>query len=92
MGTTTNRANHAVTDTYTDIITSIAGAASVAGNVNNLGDAEMEMVKGGATAPDAGVRGKPLLPWGSDYVEADHIWIRCRRSGASGVVGFEAFD
>lgn len=92
MSTTTIRKTHAVTDSYTDLIGSIAEAANVAGIVANYGDAEMEIVKGGGQAPAATLRGKPLKAWGEEYAEQDHIWIRCRVKGASGVVGFEAIS
>jgi hypothetical protein len=88
MVTTTQRTSHAVTDSYTDIVTSIPGAAATPGFIRHLGGADVEIVMGGAGAPASTVRGIPLSQGEEEACEADHIWVKCR-TGLSAVIGFD---
>jgi hypothetical protein len=88
MVTQTLRTSHLVTDVYTDVITSIPGAASANGFIRHLGGADVEIVMGGAGAPASTVRGIPLSQGDEESCEADHIWVKCR-TGLSAVIGFD---
>lgn len=92
MTTETLRATHTVTEDYSDLVTSIPGAAAVGGFVRHLGGADIEIIKGGADAPAETVRGIPLRA-GSDgeWCDADHIWVRCRRD-MSAKLAFETLS
>ena len=80
MPTETLRATHMVTQDYSDLVTSIPGAAGAGGFVRHLGGADVEIIKGGAVAPAETVRGIPLRDESEgEWCEADHIWVRCRR-------------
>lgn len=87
MPTTTLRQSHPVTRTYSDLTSSIPGAANKSGFVKHFGGAEVEIVMGGATQPDLTVRGSILPARGEEWAEADRIWVRCPHGG-SAVVGF----
>lgn len=87
MGTTMERQTHTVIATYSDVVTSIAGAASTPGLLRNLTGYTMDVVKGGASAPDNALQGVKLLPFGAEYCDSDHIWVRCANGGS---VTFEA--
>jgi hypothetical protein len=88
MVNTTLRTSHLVTEAYTDVITSIPGAADVSGFIRHLGGADIEIVMGGAAQPAPSVRGIPLSQGEEEPCEADHIWVKCR-SGLSAVIGFD---
>lgn len=77
MGTTTQRTTHSVSASYTDVVTSIPGAANASGLLKNLSGYTIDVVKGGASAPGANVQGVKLLPFGEEYCEAANIWVRC---------------
>lgn len=88
MGTTTQRTVHIADDSYTDVITSIPGAANATGFLRHFGGNEVEIVKGGSTPPADDVRGIPLKERGDEWCEADHIWVRCRFDGTA-TIGFD---
>ena len=90
MATTTLRSGasvitHNVTSTYTDVITSISGAANVAGMLRNLTNNYLTVVKGGTTAPDSGSSGEVLMPYDAVFCETDHIWVRFQNGGTATV-------
>lgn len=87
MGTTMERQVHEVEAGYTDVVTSIAGAASTPGLLRNLTGYTLDVVKGGASAPSNSLPGVKLLPFGAEYCDSDHIWVRCANGGS---VTFEA--
>ncbi len=87
MPTTTLRQSHTVARAYSDLTTSIPGAANKAGFVKHFGGNEVEVVLGGSAQPGVTVRGSPLPVRGEEWAEADHIWVRCPQGGAA-VVGF----
>ena len=87
MATTTLRQTHMVTRNYSDLITSIPGAAGKSGFVKHLGGADVEIVFGGAPKPADSVRGSGLTVRGEEWAETDHIWVRCPHGGGA-VVGF----
>lgn len=73
-------ATHTVTSSWTDVVTSISGAANVAGLLKKVsGDGVVKVVKGGSTAPDAASIGSDVLMVAGDAVfcETDKIWVQC---------------
>ncbi|HEX7852333.1 MAG TPA: hypothetical protein VF503_01395 [Sphingobium sp.] len=65
-----------MTTDWTDAVTSIAGAANVAGLIRNASPVQFEVIKGGASAPAPTDRGVPVNPGGAEYCVTDHIWLR----------------
>jgi hypothetical protein len=89
MTTTTLRAEHPVTSSYTDMTATMPEARNIDGLVCNISGANIEMVRGGAGQPADTVRGTIIEPGQSDYCNSDHIWLKCR-SGAQSLVCFVA--
>jgi hypothetical protein len=81
MTTTTLRAGnvaatHAVTNAFSNAVTSIPGAASAPGCLRNLSVNAMIVVKGGAVAPDNNSSGELLPAHGEVYCDTPFIWVR----------------
>ncbi|MGE4431902.1 MAG: hypothetical protein AB7E05_14295 [Sphingobium sp.] len=91
MATTTLRQTHSASAEYSDLTTSIPGAAGATGFIKHLGGTEVEIVFGGAEEPEATVRGTLLRAGGEEWCESDHIWLRCPHGGAA-TLGFVAFS
>ena len=92
MTTTTLRngnvvATHAVTNSFTNAVTSIPGAANAPGCLRNLSTNSMIVVKGGATAPDDASSGELLPAFGEVFCDTAYIWVRAIRG--SGSVSYE---
>lgn len=82
-------AAHTVGSTWTDVVTSIGGAANVAGLLKKIsGTSSVQVVKGGSSAPDdSSYPGDIILTLGDSVLcETDHIWVR---SAAPAVLAFE---
>lgn len=93
MATTTLRQTHMVTRSYSDLITSIPGAAGKSGFVKHLGGADVEIVFGGAGQPAAADRGTILRAGGEEWCEAGtaNIWPRCSHGGIA-TLGFNVVE
>ncbi len=87
MGTTTQRTTHTVSNIWTDAVSSIAGAANVGGFVKNLSSYTVEIIKGGSVAPTSNAAGIPVLPYGEEWCETDHIWVR-----GTGTIAFDVLS
>ena len=87
MATTTLRMTHIATRSYSDLTTSIPGAAGKSGFMTHLGGADVEIVLGGATIPADSVRGTILHAGGEEWCETANIWLRCPHGGTA-VLGF----
>lgn len=91
MPTTTLRQTHMATRTYSNLITSIPGAAGKPGFVKHLGGADVEIIFGGAGQPGDSVRGTILRAGGEEWCEAANIWPRCPHGGTA-TLGFTVVE
>lgn len=73
---TATQADYAVTTAWTDLAATITGAASVACLIQNLSDAPVQIVWGGASAPATTHSGVTLNKWDSMAGTAAKIWVR----------------
>lgn len=90
MATTTQRTSHTVRTDWTDVITSIPGAANAAGMLRNKSGQAVEVIKGG-NVPVATDSGVVMEAFGKEYCEASHIWVRTIGTQYA-VVAFEALS
>lgn len=91
MATTTLRQTHSVSGEYSDLVTSIAGAANSTGFVKHLGGADVEIIFGGDSQPASSMRGTLLSKGGEEWGEAAHIWVRCPHDGVA-TLGFNVVE
>lgn len=78
---TATQADYAVTTTWTDLAATITGAVSVACLIQNLTDAPVQIVWGGAAAPAVTHSGVTLNKFDSMAGTAAKIWVRAPNGG-----------
>lgn len=84
MATETIRQTFEVPPTWADLTSTLVAAKNKSGFIKHIRGMPVEVIKGGAAAPNENQEGTPLVAGSEEWCEASNIWLRCRsRRGAS---------